>query len=299
MPIDLKDSKPPLKELAMMPSTLETMDFAMYEWLNEELDIHVDSNKGWKKVPVIWATAERAYQTKSKKEFRDASGALILPLMTIERTGISKDPSRRAALQGGVPNALDAKGGAIVVARRIQPEKSAEFSNAKSARKHGGNSNVGHGQANSRGISKPVYETITIPFPTYVELTYSVTVKTEYQQQMNEIFTPLVNKTGGISYFILKRDGHRYEGFMPNDFSFENTTADMGADYRTFETSFDVRILGYIIGDDKNASQPKIVRRESFVEIKVGRERAMLEDEIENYLKHEVGPPGIKGKYRP
>jgi len=299
MPLDLEDQRPHTSEKLLMPSTLETIDHSIYDWFDKVLDIGTDTNKGWKKVPVVWASAERAHQSKAEKELRDNSGALILPIMTVERTGITKDPSRKAALQGHIPNFRDAKGGSIVIARRIQPEKTKQFSNAKAARLRGSESSVGHGQVNARGTSKPVYETITIPFPTYVELTYSISVKTEYQQQMNEIFTPIINKTGGISYFTLQRDGHRYEGFMPNDFSFDNSTAEPGDGYRKFETSFDVRVLGYIIGDDKNATQPKIVRREGSVEVKIGRERAMMEDEIENYLKHENGRPGIKGKYRP
>lgn len=299
MPIDTgKGATPPLKEKALMPSTLETMDFAMFRFLDEELDVYSETNKGWKKVPVVWATAERAIQSREGQETRDKFGTLKLPLISVERVGVSKDPGRRSALQGGIPNALDAKGGAVVVARRIHQEKTAEFSNALSARKRGSETSIGNGQKNFPGISKPVYETISIPFPTYMELTYTIKVKAEYQQQMNDILSPFLSKTGGINYFICGHDGHRYEGFMPNDLSFENSVADMGSDYRSFETSFDIKIIGYIIGADKNSSQPKIVKRQSFVEVKVGRERAMLEDEIENYIKHENGPPGIKGKYR-
>lgn len=298
MPINTKDVSPPLKEKALMPSKLETMDYAMFQYLNDELDVHSETNKGWNKVPVIWATSERALQSREGQEVRDKFGTLKLPLISIERVGISKDPSRRSALQGGIPDVLDAKGGALVVARRIHQEKTAEFTNALSAQKTGADSNVGTGQKNFPGISKPVYETISIPFPTYMELTYTIKIKAEYQQQMNEILSPFLSKTGGINYFICGHDGHRYEGFMPNELSFENSISDMGSDYRSFETSFDIKIIGYIIGADRNSSQPKIVKRQSFVEVKIGRERAVLEDEIENYLKHENGPPGIKGKYR-
>ena len=300
MPTDKKDDlTPPLKEQALMPSTLETIDFAMYEFLNKELDVHSETNEGWKKVPVVWATSERAVQSRQGQEIRDKFGTLKLPLISVERTAVSKDPARRSALQGGIPNVLDAKGGAIVVARRIHQEKTAEFTNALSAKKKGSEHLVGSGQKNFPGVSKPVYETITIPFPTYMELTYSIKIKAEYQQQMNDILSPFLSKTGGVNYFICGYDGHRYEGFLPNDLSFENSIADMGSDYRNFETSFDIKIIGYIIGADKNSSQPKIVKRQSSVEVKIGRERALLEDEIENYLKHENGPPGIKGKYRP
>ena len=40
MPINTKDVSPPLKEKALMPSKLETMDYAMFQYLNDELDVH-------------------------------------------------------------------------------------------------------------------------------------------------------------------------------------------------------------------------------------------------------------------
>ena len=47
MPIDVNENNPPpLKEQALMPSTLETIDFAMYQFLDEELDVRAETNKG-------------------------------------------------------------------------------------------------------------------------------------------------------------------------------------------------------------------------------------------------------------
>ena len=42
------------------PSTLENIDVGFYEYINEQLDLHVTSNGGFKKVPIIWSAAERA-----------------------------------------------------------------------------------------------------------------------------------------------------------------------------------------------------------------------------------------------
>ena len=55
------------KQKTLSPSTLETVDFALYNWLNEKLDIYTDSNEGRRKVPIIWITAERAFQVKDDK----------------------------------------------------------------------------------------------------------------------------------------------------------------------------------------------------------------------------------------
>ena len=53
-----------LKEISFMPSTLETIDSALFEWLDNELNIFATTNKGWKKVPIIWSGTERSSQIK-------------------------------------------------------------------------------------------------------------------------------------------------------------------------------------------------------------------------------------------
>ena len=50
----------------------------------------------------------------------------------------------------------------------------------------------------------------------------------------------------------------------------------MDADRRKYETSIGIRVLGYIVGQDKNQEQPKIVIRENAVEYKFSRERTIF-----------------------
>ena len=77
-----------LRDIEFMPSTLETIDMAFYDWVNDQLNISVATNKGWQKVPVLWLTAERTFQIKNDKELRDSVGKLKLPIITINRTSI-------------------------------------------------------------------------------------------------------------------------------------------------------------------------------------------------------------------
>ncbi len=79
------------REYEIIPSTLETIDQAFYNWLDEKLDIFATTNRGWNKVPLIWVSAERAFQVKEDKDLRDKFGVLKLPLITIERSSIVKD----------------------------------------------------------------------------------------------------------------------------------------------------------------------------------------------------------------
>lgn len=274
------------KEIPIMPSTIETIDRAFYKWIDEELNIFSTTNKGWKKVPVIWVSAERAFQIKSDKDLRDSNGVLKLPLMTLERTSMLKDPASKGVAWAHLPPRNDAKGGAITIARTINQEKTANFLNADAARKSGriGRPTVGHGQQNFRGSSdKIVYNTISTQMPTYVNVMYSVGIRTEYQQQVNEILTPFITKTGQIDNFFIHEEGHKFEGFIQGNFGQGANVSNLGQDERTYNTKIDIKILGYLIGEGTNAERPKIVMRENAVEFKFPRERAMTQDELETF----------------
>jgi len=117
---------------AYTPSTLETIDAAFYRWVDEQLDLHIRANKETRKVPVIWAGSERAYQIKKSKEARDGSETLILPMITIERTGVQKDPSRMGPFGNNVYKNPDRRVNNFVVGRKIQADKTKNFANAES-----------------------------------------------------------------------------------------------------------------------------------------------------------------------
>jgi len=267
----------PLKELEIQPSTIETIDRALFEYIDEELDIFCSTNKGFKKVPFIWAGAERAFQIKHDRELRDVNGWLIYPIMSIERTGISKDLAKRGAYYAAAMNLPDNKGGSMTVARTIKQDKTANFANADSKRLV--LDGVGSNQNNfPRKNEKVVYETITVPIPVYLEVTYTLTVMSEYQQQINEIITPFMTKTGAVNYFVIEKDNHRFEVFIDSDYALNNNASSLLEDARGYETQINFRVIGYIIGADKNEERPKIVRRENAVEVKIPREHVILGD---------------------
>ena len=276
-----KQDLAPLKEIEIQPSTIETIDRALFEYIDEELDIFCSTNKGFKKVPFIWAGAERAFQIKHDRELRDVNGWLIYPIMSLERTGISKDLTKRGAYYAAGQNLGDVKGGSMTIARTIKQNKTSNFANADSKRLI--LDAIGTGQNNfPKKNEKVVYETITVPIPVYLEVTYTLTVMSEYQQQINEIITPFMTKTGAINYFIVEKDNHRFEVFLESDYALNNNAASLLEDARGYETKINFRVIGYIMGADKNQEQPKIVRRENAVEIKLPREHVIFGDIPEN-----------------
>jgi hypothetical protein len=254
------------------PSTIETIDLAVYEWLNESMDLHTTTNRGFKKAPVIWVSAERAFQAKNNKELRDKEGALILPLISVERSGFEKDPARKGPAWAHIPPVDDEKGGSFTITRQIKQDKTSNFANADSKKKTG--------QINfPRKNEKIVYETISIPLPVSINVNYMIKLRTEYQQQMNDLTQPFVTRTGNINHFMLRKDGHKYESFIDGTFTSNSNVESMGEDERMYETEINLRVLGYLVGDSVNQVKPTVVRRENAVEVKIPRERTILTDE--------------------
>jgi hypothetical protein len=98
---------------------------------------------------------------------------------------------------------------------------------------------------------------------------------------MNEIVTPFMAYTGQINNFFINKDGHRFEGFVQGNFGLENNVSNLAEEERNFKTTVDLKVLGYLMGSDKNDNQPKVTIRESAAEIRFGRERVIVGDKKE------------------
>jgi hypothetical protein len=272
-----------LREVSLMPSTIETIDTAMFNYLNEKLNLHSNTNKGFTKVPVVWVSGERAFQIKNNRNLRDENDVLIFPMINLERTSIIKDPTFKGVAWAHIPNINDEKGGAIVVARRIKQDKTGNFANADSARTFGMYSMPrGTGQQNSTKPSKKiVYETISMPIPTYVQVNYKIAIRTEYIQQMNELITPFFTKTGQINNIFMTSDGHKFEGFIEGDFTQNFNSTSYQDDEKIYLVEINIKVLGYLLGEGSNSDRPKLSIRENAVQFKFGKEQIIFDEEPE------------------
>jgi len=278
-----KEIEDKLEEITLQPSGLETIDRAVLDFVNADLDLQLVSNEGFKKVPVLWTTTERAYQVKDDKELRDKDGTLILPLITIARTGVNKEPNRRGLPYANLYPVHDARGGTITIARGINQQKTAQFQNAYANRRYGVNSQVRSARysVNKRLMStqRVVYETVTIPLPVWVTVTYEIALRCEYQQQMNELIRPFFTIAGNSRMpRRIKAQGHAYEVFINGSFADNSNQTNLGMEQRNYETIVTMEVLGYLIGEGENQEPPSIVRRENAVEYRIGRERTVFDD---------------------
>ena len=125
-----------LREIGMLASTLEDIDYAMTSYVRKDLEPTTLTNEGRKTVPVLWQSPERAFQIKNEKDLRDDNGTLKLPLISIERTGVTKDPENKGSFRAQIySNDHNGRTGRMVIARRIVEDKTRNFAAAAAMRK--------------------------------------------------------------------------------------------------------------------------------------------------------------------
>ena len=266
------------KEFKFVPSMIEDVDFSVKNFIDKTLDLHTVTNKGMQKVPVLWLGSERSFQIKSNSDIRDLDGNLKLPLVTVQRSSLEKDKTFKGAIQAHIEPPRDGereyKNGAFRVISQINQEKTRNYQAAEAKRKKG-QSYFPHDS------KKVVYDVFYVPLPVYIKVMYAITLRTEYQQQMNQLVAPFISKTGQINHLLLRTENHTYEAFIEGAFEASNNLASMGEEERKFETKINIKVLGYIHGDGSpNEERPKVIKKETIVEIKLPRERVILEDDI-------------------
>ena len=257
-------------ETPLVPSTLENIDTALFRYIDETLNPLAVSNKGSKKVNVLWIGTERAYQVKENKELRDSVGRLKLPLITVGRTSVSRDDDFKGAVQAVYGGERIDGIEHIAVKRVIKQDKTQNYQNSYRRR-------VFEDDTGPVSSKKVVYETYYMPRPTYLTCMFEANIQTEYQQQINEILPYFINNTK--NYCIIENDGYKYETFIQSDYSINSNSSNLEQSERMFSAKIQFKVLGYINNAGQQSSKPAVSKKESVVEVHISRERVIVGDE--------------------
>ena len=260
-------------------SSIEDVDFALYDWLDKTLNLSCATGDGFKKTPVIWVTPERAYQIKQNKEFRDINGTINPPLMTIERTSIVKDVKNNGVYFTNLPP----KNNRHIVSRRINQKKTSEFANADFKKQYGIVQ-----FARPKKNQKVVYEFKSMLLPVYATFTYNINIFTQYQQQMNELLQPFLARTGSTKYFLVERDGYKYECFIENNIETKNNIASMEEEERKYLSTITIKVLANLLSDGVNEEDTVIKTFENAVELKIPRENIIIEEKKQPKIPQQI-----------
>ncbi len=274
------------------PSTLEDIDQAIFNYLQDELSISCQTNEGFKKVPIIFASPERAFSIKNDRDLRSNDRVLEYPLMAIVRRNLTKNPENKGRYGVYIPPYFDFydRGGAIPIARRVMQGKTRERANNTAINRFGNKTNKTYSTFPFDN-KKVVYETLFVPYPTFVEVDYEIKLVSSYQAQMNEMLAPFLAEFSTPAVFSITHEGHTYEAFIDPSMNNESNNESLDTDERLFKSTVTIKVLGHLIGADKNQKTPTVVVRESAAEVSIGRERVVTGDEPEFRA-------GRKDKYR-
>lgn len=251
----------------MYKSDLEDVDTAMYEYIQEQFNLHYKQDGlNFKKVPVIYLTNERSFQMKSDLTIRDSDEKLILPLISINRTAVVKDPNRKGGFQAHLyDDDHDGSIGRRVVYRRVKHVKTSDIANSKSQSRILSTEATAADAFNGRVTKQIIYETFTAPIPVYVNIDYKINVMTEYIQEMNMIVQPFMARTGQINSFVMRRNGHLYEAFIEQNFAQENNVSNLAEEERRFKTEISIKVIAPLVGEGENDKENLIQKTENLV----------------------------------
>jgi len=276
-----------------LPScTIEDIDRAIFELFDKSMPLTYSYKKEPKKIPVVFAAGERFALIARKKPLRDKAGALILPVISIMRSGLSqdnemglssnsisphiikrrlskKDPRYQQWLNKmGLKNSDDlATDEAFLNSGGGQPTGGAPLSGAKAGRiatRRSGspsNSKIREGNLLDASKNNNIYEVIEMPPPAFVTATYEITVWAQYVVQMNDIIMTIMTNAQNYdqrTFRIESQKGYTFVAYMESGFDPSNNFEDFSDDERIIKTSFTMKVPGYLLGETYPGSPSRL-----------------------------------------
>ena len=259
--------------------TIEDVDRAVFNLFERQIPLQYKHRKKTKRIPVIFATGERFAVLRRKRPLKDKNNALILPLVSIMRTGvtqevahgmatsetqtitikkrISKDSDLYKRLHNSVFKNMDE----VVDAGHIDGAAANPAQVATRRSTHPASNR--EGRLLSPTLSDNIYEVYTIPPVKYFTTTYDVTFWAQYTQQMNDMITALMSSyqdNNRRTFKLETEKGYWFVGFTDPDMSPGNNYDDFTDNERLVRYNFTIRVGAYMVVPDFPGSKTAIRR---------------------------------------
>lgn len=261
-------------DIAISPVGIEDVDIAMFNLFDKELPLQVGSTDGTslKKVPVIFAGGEKWAQLKRNKPLRDKVNSLILPLITIGRSGIQQSTSEDIAGRG-----MNQRSGEFIIRRRLS-STDRQYQNLTNRLNLESQSNlaladkvdpslmtlapigdlstdadVRDGALLHPDRRRNIIETIVVPSPQFFTAMYEIIIWTQYTHHMNQLIETIMSSylpqvqgwrldTPKGYWFVAEVE----EGSMSPETNFD----DMTQGERLIKQKFNVKVPAYIFASN-------------------------------------------------
>jgi|TARA_B100000780_G_scaffold39592_1_gene24632 hypothetical protein len=197
---------------------LKDLDEAVFYYFNNVIKPFVYQNGERREVPIIYGSPERWKSFQKDNYYRDKNGAIMLPIIVLNRNSISKDRTVYNKLDANSPNLYG------TFQRSYNPKNF--YSNFA---------------AINNAI--PAQQFYAVAVPDFVNLEYSVTVQTYYMEQLNKIIESC--EYASDAYWG-DPERFKFRAFIDN---FTTATELTTGKDRLVRGTFNIRLRGYIIPD--------------------------------------------------
>ena len=269
---------------------IEDVDRAVFALFDKEMThpLFVGQEESRKKVPAIFATGERFALVKRKIPIRDKNNALILPLVSIRRSGIELVPSSEYGLPAATGpltikkrlSSRDPRYQSVVNKMRLQRQDNvagrSNFANlagkkvaqpGKVASRRNNRPTFFERYDSDRGyllspnLGNNIFEMVTVPFPKFYKANYEITYWTQYTAHMNQMIENTVNsvETQGRNFKVISDKGYWFVVHLDTSFSPGDNFDDFSSDERIIRYSFNVFVYAYFLAN-QNPGQPSPFR---------------------------------------
>ena len=291
---------------------IEDVDRAVFKLFDQQLPLFVNVKDNTERIPVIFATGERAFILRRNKPLTDRSGALILPLVSVLRSGLEQAANPAGFGTSGAGGQIEIKRRKFVDSVDVHNANNAEGllnqPNVVSEKKHAGASVRGY-RRNALGLknvtnklSSPVTEILSMPNPRYFSATYEITFWAQYLQQMNDMLEALITSythNNGRSFRIESDKGYWFVAYVDKGLNGDLNFDSMTEAERIVKYNFSISVNGYIINPDfpgslstvrRTVSAPNISfdtklnnsKAQSVVAIVSGRPKDYINEDLES-----------------
>ena len=113
---------------------------------------------------------------------------------------------------------------------------------------------------------------------------------------MNELVQPFITRTGSTRYFMINRDGYKYESYV-DSFEQENNINNLEGEERKYITKIKIKVLANLNTDGVNQEDSLVKINENAVDISLGRESIIIEGEKKQVPERKIQSRGVTATY--
>jgi hypothetical protein len=270
----------PSDNFYLPPCGIEDCDIALHRLFDKDIGFTNKQFAGQtkniqlSKPFVIFATGERFAVAKKLRPPRDKEGKLMLPAISIRRTGIEQtvdDISGRG---------INQHTGILTIKRRLSNEdrdyqnlinklglQNLQTGTVSSNRTDQGENKFDRDITDgalltSKVNNNNIWEIITIPQPQFFTANYEVIFWTNYTQHMNYMLETLFSSylPQGRNHKLVTDKGYWFIAFTDEQKTSSDNFEDLKDDQRMIRYTFNVKVKGYILATDSETGMVPVRR---------------------------------------